>query len=276
MPRSRAGFTLIEVLLSITILATLSALAARSISQAVASKAKLQSQIDDVSKMRDALRLMERDINLAFHHKDDELELLTLLNKKNVPLVKAGTIPTPTNPPPPREAERKDPSTNFMGAEDQMSFVTMNNARMMKDSRQADFMEVGYALKSCHSASGKQSSNCLWRRSSPVVDDDVTTGGDEVVLLENVTEFSLKYIGIGKQDWVSSWKSDKGGDAVTKNSFPKAVQISLTVQKPAADNGAPGKKYSMQIVASIHFPNNLEPTNGATNGSPTPATNQTQ
>lgn len=298
--KNARGFTLIEVLLSVAILATMSALIARSITQAVKAKVKLQDQIDDVSRMRDALKLMERDINLAYHHRDFEKELNDLLKKKYQGGTTGGGngggantggsggsggfgpgFGTPgTSGPPPgsqsnlpealrtqREAERKDPATHFVGQEDGFSFVTMNNARMVRNTRQADFIEVGYALKNCTSADGKRQSKCLWRRSSPVVDDDVTIGGDEVVLLEDVSEFTVKYIGKGKQDWVSTWRTDKGGDAATKDNFPQAVQISLAIQKGA--EGVKKKKYSMQIVVPIHFPNNKEEQQGGqTPGSP--------
>lgn len=280
----RAGFTLIEVLLSVTILATLSMLAARAISQAVRAKIKIQDQIDDVSKMRDALRLIERDVNLAYHHRDFEKELQDLSKKKSQTPGKTQNPErqdqqVPDLPPldnaarqsaePQREAERKDPSTFFMGGEDKMDFATMNNTRMIKNSRQADFIEVGYALKNCTSADGKTTSKCLWRRSSNIVDDDVTLGGNEVALLENVTEFGLKYIGKGKQDWVKDWKSDKSGDAATKDHFPIAVQISLTVQKEVAGKGK--KKYSMQITAPIHFPNNVDKDSGSDGAKNQPA-----
>jgi len=276
-PSNRRGFTLIEVLLSVTILATISTLAARSISQAVKAKIKLQDQIDDASKMRDALRLIERDINLAFHYRDVEKELQDILKKKN------GQATTPPGQPPfykgpdqpplpqngdvnkPPEVERKDPTTHFVGAANSLSFVTMNNARMVRNSRQADFIEVSYALKNCTSVDGSRSSQCLWRRSSPIVDDDVTLGGDEVVLLENVTEFALKYIGKGKQDWVAEWRTDKGGDAVTKERLPQAVEISLTVKKEIPGAAGKAKTYKMQIVASVHFPNNKEESNAQPN-----------
>jgi prepilin-type N-terminal cleavage/methylation domain-containing protein len=263
---NRRGFTLIEILISITILASLSMLAARTIQQAVRAKVKLQGQIDDVSRVRDAMRLFERDVNLAYHHRDFEQEILDAIKGK--PKTPPGAAQPA--PPPPPEAERRDPNTYWIGNEEALSFVTMNNARMIKNSRTADFLEVGYALKGCRSSDAKRSSKCLWRRSSPIVDDQVDKGGDEIVLLEDVSEFSIQYIGKGKQDWVKDWRSDKGGDAVTKDKFPQAVQLSLTVVKGEGDKK---KTYKMQIVASVHFPNNKEDepatnTQGSGGGTP--------
>lgn len=272
--RKSSGFTMIELMITITILGTLTLLTAQSIQQAVKAKVKLQDQIDDVSRMRDALRLLERDINLAYHYRDLEKEIDQLVKKKPANQQQqqiGGTIPSggqfPGDPGPltneaqtqqeeRREVPRRDPETHWVGTEDSLNFVTMNNARTVRNSRQADFIEVGYSLRDCKSLTeGGSSSKCLWRRSTPYVDLDVTKGGDEVALLEHVTEFKLRYMGKGKQDWATSWRTDAQGDAATKSKFPQAVEISVTVDKKIAGKS---KKYSMQLIVPVHFPNNPE------------------
>lgn len=276
MKRNRLGFTMIELMITISILGTLTVLTAQAISQAIKAKVKLQDQIDDVSRMRDAMRLIERDINLAYHYRDIEKELEQILKKKNAPPTQPGQPPAgpiPENPNDPanrREVPRRDPETHFVGASDTLSFVTMNNARTVRNVQQADFIEVGYSLKDCKNLrDDKASSKCLWRRSSPYVDLDVTKGGDEIVLLENVSEFKLRYRGKGKQDWVGDWRTDAGGDGATKGKFPQAVEVSLTVEKKVKDKS---KKYSMQVIVPIHFPNNPEEGANAQNQSSWPQT----
>ncbi|ASD64043.1 type II secretion system protein GspJ [Bdellovibrio bacteriovorus] len=272
MMKHNRGFTMIELMITITILGTLTMLTAQAIQQAVKAKVKLQDQIDDVSRMRDGLRLLERDINLAYHYRDVEKELEQLMKKKNNNSSNQnGTIPDSSIPgvipggqitndmheqPEQREVPRRDPETHFVGNNESINFVTMNNARTVRNTKQADFIEVGYALRDCKSLrEGGGSSKCLWRRSSPYVDLDVTKGGDEVALLENVSEFKLRYMGKGKQDWANDWRTDAQGDAATKGKFPQAVEISLTVEKKTAGKS---KKYSMQLIVPIHFPNNPE------------------
>lgn len=256
---NRRGFTMIEVMITIAILATLTLLTAQTLSESIKSKIKLQDQIDDVSRMRDAIRLIERDINLAYHYRDVEKEIKDLIDKKNKPPVDPNQPP----PPPPTygstftpapEVPRRDPATHFIGNEESINFVTMNNARTVRNSPQADFIEIGYSVRDCRSM--KESggtSKCIWRRSSPYVDLDVTKGGDEIVLLENVSEFKFRYMGKGKQDWVSDWRTDSQGDGVTKGRFPQAVELSITVEKNIKGKS---KKYSMQLIIPIHFPNN--------------------
>ncbi|MFP5519206.1 MAG: type II secretion system protein GspJ [Bdellovibrionia bacterium] len=288
---SQSGFTLIEVLITVMILGTLTVLAARSMQQAVQSKSKIQAQIDDVARMRDTLRIMERDINLAYHYRDLEKEINDLIKKYQKPPAAApggGAPGTPgggpagapgfnpdegLNPAIPENPEdalanlnkapRQDPTTHFVGLNDALHFVTRNTGRITTGDMQADYAEVGYTLKDCRSLQEEGgTSKCIWRRSTPFVDSDVTLGGTEVVLLENVTEFELKYLGKGKQDWVTVWRSDKNGDAVTQKNFPLAVEISLTTEKK--DKGK-SKKYSMQIVVPIHFPNNPPLRTGGSN-----------
>ena len=251
--KSQKGFTLIETLLTVAILAVMSVLAAQTIQRSMQAKVKLQDQIDDLSRVRDALRLMERDLALAYHHRDFEKEIADKVKTLSKP---ASTGPPGFAPPPDapevREAPRQDPTTFFAGSEEEMNFVTLNYSRIQANARQADFQEVGYSLKACRE---KNQGKCLWRRTSAVVDSDVAHGGNEIALLDHVQELKYRYIGKGKQDWVSEWRSDKGGDAVTKDHFPAAVEISLTFQKGEGDTI---KKYSTQIVAPIHFPNNKE------------------
>ncbi|WP_291516260.1 type II secretion system protein GspJ [Bdellovibrio sp. ArHS] len=259
--RNRKGFTMIELMITIAILATLTVLTAQSITQAIKAKGKLQDQIDDVSRMRDAMRLVERDINLAYHYRDLEKEMEQILKKKNSTNngnpATPGIIPDPNQDPNNRrEVPRRDPETHFVGTGESLNLVTMNNARTTRNTAQADFIEVGYAVKDCKNLRNESaSSKCLWRRSTPYVDLDVTKGGDEVVLLENVSEFKLRYMGKGKQDWVTDWRTDAQGDGATKGKFPQAVEVSLTVEKKEKGKS---KKYSMQAIVPIHFPNNPE------------------
>lgn len=275
---SKSGFTLIEMLITLAILATLTIFTAQAINQAVKARAKLSDQMDEVSRMRDALRLIESDINLAFHYLDIEIEMNELIKKKAqgnqnnqnnqvAPPTDFAVPMTEQNQTVVREAPRRNPETNFVGTEESVNFVTSNNSRTTQNVAQADHIEVGYSVKDCRSLrEGEGSSKCLWRRSSPYVDEDVTIGGNEVVLLENVSEFKLRYIGKGKQDWTTTWRTDQQGDAATTRRFPQAVEVSLTVEKTVKGRS---KKYSMQLVVPIHFPNNPEEAQNANPQTPT-------
>lgn len=280
------GFTLIEVVIAMTIMAVLTVFSTQSIQQGLRSKAKIQQMIDDMSQVRDTLRVIERDVNLAYHYRDIELEFLAEVACRSKPQTQAapgapapGGVQQPTTTAPagsgqvsqaclnaypndPKIKEkfrnRKDPTTQFEGKQESLDFVTMNVSRIAESQIMADFAKVGYSLKPCKKiGSDGESGQCLVRRFSTIVEGDVTKGGDNTILIENVTEFKLRYFGKGKQDWNSSW-STTAGDAATKDNFPQAVEISLTIEKSTTADKTKKKKVSMQIVAPIRNPNNKE------------------
>ena len=69
------GFTLIEIIIAMFILAFLSVFTVQAIQNALKTKTKIQGEIDRNSTLRDALRIMERDINMAFNYHDAYIQL---------------------------------------------------------------------------------------------------------------------------------------------------------------------------------------------------------
>lgn len=283
--KTAKGFTLIEVVLAISILATLTVLIATVSSRALKSKRKIQIEVEDVSALRDTMRLIKNDINQAYNHYDYEEELLKEVNKVNssqqqqqqqnqgstpiggIPQSPSQTVGQNPQGQPQRENIRQSPATQFEGSENQIHFVTKNNGRISANDLQADFIEVGYLLKDCRSLTGNDSvtsviGKCLYRRQQKILDSDITTGGIETVVLENVTDFSLKYMGEDKTEWNAEWK--------IKGQFPEAVEVNLEITKNIDDKE---KKYSLQYIIPLHFPNNQKPsTNQAQGGSVTGGT----
>lgn len=297
--KSNSGFTLVEIVISLTILATLTVFSTMNIQAALRAKAKVSEQVEDMGKVRDALRILERDINLAYHYRDIEMEFKaevacrsrTTQQQQQQQQPIPGVPAPPTAPPgagaagatqacldsyaqDPKIKEsnrtRLDPTTQFVGKENKMDFATMNTGRVSVTEQMADFAKVGYALKKCNNLDGSStgSGECLVRRYSTVVEGDITKGGEDTVLLQDVTEFKLRYIGPGKQDWNSAWSSVEG-DAATKDNYPSAVEISLTIEVKRNEK-VKAKKISMQIVSPIHFPNNKPRTSGGSNPSAIP------
>jgi prepilin-type N-terminal cleavage/methylation domain-containing protein len=272
------GFTLIETIITLTIMAVLTVFAARTIQQAFVARAKIQDQIDSVGQVKDVLRMIERDINLAYHYLDIELEqekeLKRLKNKKTTatatpqPDLNPDPIPEENPPGSPQSGgleNRIDPTTHFVGKENEIHFVTSNVVRFMKDSPQADFGEVSYFVDSCRIRPEQkfESGKCLFRRTSPIIDKDVTKGGASTQLLADVTEFKLQYYSRLQKDWRKDWNSKaEGGDTNTRDRYPEAVEVNLTVEhtsKKMNNKEGKTKKISIQMIVSVHNPNNKEP-----------------
>jgi len=277
------GFTLIEVLIAITILAILMAFTSRSVSRSVKDKNRLQAEIDRDSQLTNAFRLIERDLSMAFHYRDINSEVEQEIKKK----CDAGQCKKPKNnsnggaasgstdgQPGEKAADstngqatsggntggtpikldfepkQSENFTQFEGSDSSMSFSSLGNIRMYKDSPESHQMEVSYFLAPCRSFSTGEQVQCLWRRTTPYIDQDITKGGNPTLLLENIKDFKLRYFGEGKQDWVSSWKTG-ADDTATQSRFPQAVEITLAVEEMERVSRISG-------VVSVAFPNNPE------------------
>jgi prepilin-type N-terminal cleavage/methylation domain-containing protein len=274
--RNTSGFTLIEVLIAMVLLAFLTIFTAHSINDAIHSREKIQHDIDRYSTLRDAMKVIERDVNGAFNYQDFNARLFNMALKARATMAQqnqsqqtqtpAGTVTQPVPTPTPgqqqgfqetyqQKAEWK--YSAFIGEKSALDLTTLSNVRMAEDQQMSMQAEIGYHLKNCRRrASQGASSNCLWRRVAPVIDDDPTKGGHETVLLENVSKFELRYLGPGKEkEWIDTWITSERGDDMTKGKFPYAVEVTLEVQ----DKNTKDKPLRMTIVASVRNPNNPNP-----------------
>lgn len=273
------------------ILSFLSLFTVQSIQRALQTKRKVQGQIDKNSNLRDALRIIERDINMAFNYRDVYVELYNQTQKARQTKATGKTdpaneidpltglpksAPSGNNPSPSANTseERFKPKpvkvySQFLGGEDSLDLTTLSNVRMTEDSPISMQAEVGYKLKPCRRRSNQEaSSKCLWRRTSNYIHDDITRNGRETVLLENVTAFELRYLGPGReQEWVKLWYTNERGDDVTKGKFPYAVEITLAIKEEGTQTK--DKELRMTTVAAVRNPNNppvADPNNPAAAG----------
>ena len=126
--RNQFGFTLIEVLISIMILATLTVFTAQSIQSALQTSKKYRAQIDEASELRDVLRIIESDINVAFHYRDIDKEMSEAIKKENQSKNENnGNAPNIENP---NQPERPN-YTEFKGEKDSLHFTSLGNARTL-------------------------------------------------------------------------------------------------------------------------------------------------
>jgi prepilin-type N-terminal cleavage/methylation domain-containing protein len=257
MIQAQRGFTLLEVVLAITILSVMTVFISQSTQKAVEAKQKVQAELDRLVDLRESISVISRDIGLAFNYRDINIALYNAAQKSK----SAGAKPTPPPGAPtpsgaaPNELKVDKILTHFIGKEDQLNFSSLSFVRTQEDQQFSDQAEIGYFLKSCRSrGENGKTSNCLWRRSSPYIDDEIDTGGEESVILENVSQLSFRYLGPGhEEEWVRSWATDGSLEEVMRETFPYAVEISLVIDDHRTK---PPKKLAMTAVAPLKFPNN--------------------
>lgn len=263
---NRSGFTLIEVMISMVIMAGLTVLVSASIRSAVQNKKKLEDRISMETSLYDALRVIKLDVERAFHYHDVfyEIEKLAIQNlqaAKNNPGGQGNNNQAPPVAPPQNSADpffQVKPAppqlTQFLGDGTSLHFTALNHYRTRYNAQESNQMEVGYFVDSCQRRDGKGSTKCLWRRTSIEIDDKVDEGGPKVAVVEDVDEFVLEYRS-NEEDaqWVKQWRSDNRGRPDHRNKFPHFVKIKLSLEK-----GEGKRKKTMQqtIVVQIQFPNN--------------------
>ena len=291
--RNNRGFTLIEIMVALLILAGLSVLMAQSVRSGLQSRQKVQRQIAEESRARDAMRLLVSDIGAAFHHRDYTVasynKVLELRKKKAQTsaaptATPAAGAPAPTATPQttldPLASATPMPTpvqlTAFVGNSQQMTFTSRNHVRRYVDAPESDQATIFYYLGSCRSGeNNKYLSTCLNRaeRVEPSKDFPLgATGDDEMqtqVLVPFVTDFKLRYIAVGMSDFTESWDSrPESTDPVTRGNFPDAVEISLTLHNKEDKNSKP---QSLTWLAPIRNSNNPDESDKEAQASPTPA-----
>ena len=76
------GMSLIELLISIAIMIVISITSSQALRNSIRMREKLGDKMNETSKIRDSLRLMEKDIHLIYHYRDLEKELLQEVEKQ--------------------------------------------------------------------------------------------------------------------------------------------------------------------------------------------------
>ncbi len=248
---SRRGFTLIEVMISMAIMAMLTVLVSQSIRSAVQNKKKLEARMAAETTLYDALRVMKLDIERAFNYQDVFFEIENIALQQldaEKPKNQNGQTDQREQRPPPIKL------THFLGELSSVHFTALNHYRTKYNAPESDQMEVGYYVDSCERPDGEGTTKCLWRRTSPLIDDEVDQGGAKVVVAHNVTRFELAYRSDREnEEWIKQWRSDNKGRNDHRNNFPHFVKVDLEIED---EKSKKARAVQQSIVIQIAFPNN--------------------
>lgn len=282
---TQAGFTLIEVIAAVVILAILSVMTARVVTETFANKKKYQYEMTRDATLRDTMRVIQNDVAAAFNFQDFSYqiyrEILEQMQAERTQQQKPsadGRPPGPQSPadqtqgqPPPTGQQRPIPTpkptpvqlTHFVGMADAMYFTIGNHTKTVYGARESDLARVGYYLGSCKSRNPQtlgKATQCLFRSMSTSLIEDVARKARETRLAEGVAEFKLRYIpadaAVGEKledVLVETWRSDGKSQDGKLGFFPLAVEVSLTLHDKNDTNSKP---VSLVTLNPIRFPNN--------------------
>jgi general secretion pathway protein J len=201
----RAGVTLIEVMIAMTMFAAVGAMVYGGFSQTSKHKKMLEKQLDRYHEVAMALERMTREISMAYVsiHQNQSASLQSM-------------------------------RTAFIGKDsgfgDRVDFTSVSHTRLYRDAKESDQNEISYFITDSSDGDTK----VLARRMQPRIDDEPQEGGRVEVMLEDVLEFDVEYLDPQTWEWVKSWDTTSGtGQA---NRMPAQVKLLVTVPSVTKEN----------------------------------------
>ena len=198
----KRGFTLLEVILAVTILALVGTMIYGGFSQTALNKARVEKDVDHSRVVHMALERMVRELTMAF-------------------------VSTHVNP----SLDLRVVNTAFIGKDngrdDRIDFTSFSHRRLYRNARESDQNEVSYFIAP---HPDDPDVNVLARREQSRIDEDPRKGGKSQILVEGVEEFNVEYYDPLLSEWVQSW--DTVNALGQPNRLPTQVRIRLGVKDP--------------------------------------------
>lgn len=202
----KRGFTLLEVILAVTVLALIGTMIYGGFSQTALNKARVEQDVDRSRIVHMALERMARELTMAF-------------------------VSTHVNP----SLDLRVSNTAFIGKDntrdDRIDFTSFSHRRLYRNARESDQNEISYFVTE---HPDDPDVNVLARREQNRIDDDPRRGGKSQILVENVEEFNIEYYDPLLSEWVQTW--DTVNALGQPNRLPTQVRIRLGVTDPRRPN----------------------------------------
>ena len=214
------GFTLIEVLIAVSITAVIGAMALGAFSRSAAARQAVEEQDERVGGARVALGRMAREVSAAFL--SDHFDRQRFRDRPTVFRGRDG------------------------GDRDSLLFATMAHGRAVRDARESDQSVVEYLVDSDPEVPGEQA---LFRREKLRIDDEPDRGGVKSLLLHHVVAFDVEYWDWQKQEWVRDWSTAPGDRTL----LPPRVKMKLTLRMPDGKDRSFETQARVAIIRPLDF-----------------------
>lgn len=198
---SQRAFTLVDVMISVALLAVISVSLFQTMSSSFSAKKHVSQLNDRYHEGRQVIRRITRELRMSFLRAQ-----------------------------PPEETQEEKPAviTRFLGEEDEIYFSNTAHVRLREEGRESDQSEVAYFLRQ-PPYDTKYRSPTLYRRESRRVDDRPDRGGTIWPVVDGVKTFKLEYWDdakeIGDDAWQRSWDSDDN------QLLPARVRVTLELER---------------------------------------------
>lgn len=238
--RTERGFTLIEVLISMSILAGLTAIMWVAIKNIFDTRDFITERYERFQIMRVALDRMNTEIASAYLAGPSFGAERRFDDKRDATGSGSGGSARQQTEEAQREAleaEREPVAFGMRGEEDELHFTTFAHMRTVEGERTSHHAEIGYYLKEVEKKRGEGTVQSLVRRIDTTYDDDITEGGEVYTLVPNVEDVEFEYwdpgdieLGteeeLGQGSWTRTWDTSQREHY---KRLPTRVKITITL-----------------------------------------------
>jgi|GEM_PF-1856313 len=253
MPRlaaaARAGFTLIEVLLAMAIMAAITGVMWVSIGAMFETRDYMDERFERYQIMRVAMNRIAREIATAY-----------IAGPAN------GGEPLPGKE---GEALREQIESGQMrqlsepvqfamiGREDSLNFTSLGHIRTLAGEPTSEHAEIGYYIQRRRDDQGDWH-DALMRREDTTLDDDITKGGQIYMMIPNIKKIEFEYwdtgpVKVGTMEemvkegrWIRTWDTTR---EEFSGRLPPRVRVQITL--PSSDPRGRDEVFTMQTEIGI-------------------------
>jgi prepilin-type N-terminal cleavage/methylation domain-containing protein len=286
IPTNRAGFTLIEVLIALFILALIGATTAKAVVDAAKLREVLRDETEFASEFRTSIAFIERDLNQVFNPRwylPADFKPLDPYNNTAQVAPAEGSNGTP----PPKtlsveEINRKtrgiafqptdywgpvlDPTgiraSRFQGKIDSFSFLSSSHTRIYQQKKESIYSKIKYELiKQPNNPNLSDEQNAKFSSLRALVKIENTHAFEfedpkdghfinNYVILNNIKSIKFSYYKKGEKDTLKEWDSESTD---LKWQFPVAIQMEVSISGPK------DRTLDEKILFYLETPNDLLP-----------------
>lgn len=223
--RSMRGMTLLEVLVSLGVMAMISLLIYGAFDSISRGRKGESMRSDRTRQARDAMDRIQREVQSAF---------LSLHQPSNQALwTRQTAFLAQSNP-------------QF----DRLDFSAFAHRRVERDVKESDQCEVGYFVVKDPNVDGKMD---LVRREQAPIDLDPKRGGVVNVLVEDVDSFHLKYLDPLTGQWVDTWDTTQTTGQLNRLPIEVRVQLAVKAVRKDDDPLRYTTKFMMPMTQALSF-----------------------
>ncbi len=227
--RASAGFTLVEVLLAVAIMASISAVAWVSISNMFETRDFLEERYERFQIVRLSMNRMATEIGGAYLAGPDH-------GGEPLPGEEDANRLMEEDERGARRDMREPVQFGMIGRSDRLNFTSLAHVRTLDGERASHHAEIGYFVRRGYTDDGRAVQQ-LMRRHDTTLDDNIERGGSVYLMVPEIESIKFEYWDAGDVQlgtmrevaqgrWVNEWDTTRREFA---GRLPSRVRITLTL-----------------------------------------------